>query len=136
MPPASPIPSRQRDRGREQHHGTHQQYRTAGAFATVNNIGTTATFASTNNIGSTKRRHHGHRDRRKRCIVRRHTQSSLTAGATLATNGTSGTTSGSNSGGLTVYNTAQTIGPNTTIRTDFVAKWYFERKNLPEQGER
>lgn len=35
---------------------------------------------------------------------------SLTAGPTLATNGVSGTTSAVGSGGLTVYNTAQTIG--------------------------
>lgn len=34
---------------------------------------------------------------------------SLTAGGTLATNGTSGTTSASGSGGLTVYNSAQTV---------------------------
>ncbi|MEO8628502.1 MAG: hypothetical protein ABI612_10440 [Betaproteobacteria bacterium] len=42
---------------------------------------------------------------------------SLTAGPTLATNGSSGTTSGSFSGGLTVYNSAQTIAAGTTIPT-------------------
>lgn len=41
------------------------------------------------------------------------TQASLTAGAGLATNGTSGTSSGVGSGGLTVYNTAQTISSST-----------------------
>jgi hypothetical protein len=40
---------------------------------------------------------------------------SLTAGSTLATNGISGTTSGTNSGGLTVYNAAQTIAAGSTI---------------------
>ena len=40
---------------------------------------------------------------------------SLTAGTTLGTNGTSGMTSASDSGGITVYNFAQTIQPNTSI---------------------
>ena len=44
-------------------------------------------------------------------------QASLVAGGTLATNGTTVGTSGANSGGLTVFNAAQTIGANTTIQT-------------------
>jgi hypothetical protein len=45
------------------------------------------------------------------------TVGSLTAGplSSLGTNGTSGTTSASGSGGMTVFNTAQTIAPNTTV---------------------
>ena len=40
---------------------------------------------------------------------------SLTAGRSLATNGTAGTTAGTGSGGLTIYNAAQTIANGTTI---------------------
>ena len=43
------------------------------------------------------------------------TAASLTAGPTLATNGTTGATSGNLSGGLTVHNTAQTITVGTSI---------------------
>lgn len=42
---------------------------------------------------------------------------SLTAGSTLASNGVTGVSSGTGSGGLTVYNSAQTIAGNTTIPT-------------------
>lgn len=42
---------------------------------------------------------------------------SLTAGSTLATNGITGVTSGANSGGLTIYSSAQTIAPGTSIPT-------------------
>lgn len=91
---------------------------TTATFATTNNIGTNAAFASTNNIGSTNAGTTLTATGGNGVLSVANTQSSLTAGATLATNGTSGTTSGANSGGLTVYNTAQTIAPNTTIRTD------------------
>lgn len=43
---------------------------------------------------------------------------SLTAGSSLATNGTTGVTSGAGSGGLTVYNAAQTIVAGTSIPTN------------------
>ena len=90
---------------------------TTAAFATANNIGTGAAFASTNNIGSTNAGTTVIATGGNSVLSVANTQASLTAGAVLGTNGTVGTTSGSGSGGLTVYNTAQTIGPNTTIRT-------------------
>ena len=90
---------------------------TTAAFATANNIGTGAGI-STNAIGNANAGTTVVATGGNGVLSVANTQSSLTAGTTLATNGTSGTTSGSNSGGLTVYNTAQTIGPNTTIRTD------------------
>lgn len=91
---------------------------TTATFATTNNIGTNAAFASTNNIGNANAGTTVVATGGNGVLSVANTQSSLTAGATLATNGTSGTTSGANSGGLTVYNTAQTIAANTTIRTD------------------
>jgi hypothetical protein len=87
------------------------------AFATANNIGTGA-GASTNAMGNTNALTTVIATGGNGVLSVANTQSSLTAGAVLGTNGTSGTTSGSGSGGLTVYNTAQTILPNTTIRTD------------------
>lgn len=87
------------------------------AFATANNIGTGAGI-STNTVGNTNAGTTVVATGGNGVLSVANTQSSLTAGATLATNGTSGTTSGANSGGLTVYNTAQTVGSNTTIRTD------------------
>jgi hypothetical protein len=41
----------------------------------------------------------------------------LKAGSTLASNGSTGVNSGTGSGGLTIYNTAQTIAAGTTIPT-------------------
>jgi hypothetical protein len=90
---------------------------TTGAFATANNIGTGAGI-STNAMGNVNAGTTVVATGGNGVLSVANTQSSLTAGATLATNGTSGTTSGANSGGLTVYNTAQTIGANTTIQTD------------------
>jgi hypothetical protein len=90
---------------------------TTGAFATANNIGTGAGI-STNAMGNVNAGTTVTATGGNGVLSVANTQSSLTAGATLATNGTSGTTSGANSGGLTVYNTAQTIGANTTIQTD------------------
>ncbi|MFA5182653.1 MAG: YadA-like family protein [Syntrophales bacterium] len=89
----------------------------SSAAATTNNIGTNAAFASTNALGNTNVGTTVTATGGNSVLSIANTQASLTAGATLATNGTSGTTSGSNSGGLTVYNAAQTIGANTTIQT-------------------
>jgi hypothetical protein len=90
---------------------------TTAAFATANNIGTGAGI-STNAVGNANAGTTVVATGGNGVLSIANTQSSLTAGSTLATNGTAGTTSGANSGGLTVYNTAQTIGPNTTIQTD------------------
>jgi len=89
---------------------------TTAAFATANNIGTGA-GASTNAMGNTNALTTVIATGGNGVLSVANTQASLTAGAVLGTNGTLGTTSGSGSGGLTVYNTAQTIGPNTTIQT-------------------
>jgi hypothetical protein len=89
---------------------------TTAAFATANNIGTGANV-STNAIGNINAGTTVIATGGNGVLSVANTQSSLTAGAVLGTNGTSGTTSGAGSGGLTVYNAAQTVGPNTTIRT-------------------
>jgi hypothetical protein len=86
------------------------------AFATTNNIGTGANV-STNTIGNSNALTTVTATGGNSVLSIANTQASLVAGGTLATNGTTGTTSGANSGGLTVYNTAQTIGANTTIQT-------------------
>jgi hypothetical protein len=90
---------------------------TTAAFATANNIGTGAGI-STNAIGNANAGTTVVATGGNGVLSVANAQSSLTAGAALATNGTSGTTSGAGSGGLTVYNTAQIIAPNTTIQSD------------------
>ncbi|HCI52297.1 MAG TPA: hypothetical protein DE312_03020 [Gallionella sp.] len=88
-----------------------------GAATSINSIGNNAGFASTNVIGSTNTGTTVIERGGNTTLSLINNTASLTAGPTLATNGITGTTSGTGSGGLTVYNTAQVIGPNTTIPT-------------------
>lgn len=79
------------------------------AFATANNIGTNNVAASTNIIGSTNIGTTVTERGGNSTLSIANGTASLTAGSSLATNGTSGTTSATGSGGLTVYNSAQTV---------------------------
>lgn len=63
-------------------------------------------------------------------VVVNNSSINLTTGnGALATNGTSGTTSSLNSGGIAVYNTAQTIAPNTTIADTLNGRVYQNKVN-------
>lgn len=114
----------------------------SGAGSAVNNIGTTTTAGSTavNNIGTglgattnnfgnaqaatTINMAAGHS-----LLSMSNNVTSLTGGSPLATNGTSGTTSSIGSGGLTIYNSAQTVAPNTTIANSLNGAAYQNRIN-------
>lgn len=54
---------------------------------------------------------------------------SMAAGSPLATNGTTGTTSALNSGGLAIYNAAQTIAANTTVANALAGLQYQNKIN-------
>lgn len=87
------------------------------AFPTTNNIGTNAAAPSINTLGSTNVGTTVTALGGNTTLSLANNVASLTAGPTLATNGVTGTTSGTGSGGLVIYNAAQTISAGSTIPT-------------------